>query len=167
MQAAPVLNIDLRASGDANDLRLAMTSDPPLAQDDIVLLLTMGITRTELDQLRSGAAIGALGALGTLAGADRAVRDTIRVLDDFRLGAGYSPRAARTVPQVTIGKRLGDSARATVTTGISESSDVRSSVEWSFGNATSAQVSYDNYTNAASSSFGNVGLDFKWHLEFE
>ncbi len=166
-QNSSIWRIDLRASGDANDLRLAMTSDPPLAQDDIVLLLTMGITRTELDQLRSGAAIGALGALGTLAGADRAVRDTIRVLDDFRLGAGYSPRAARTVPQVTIGKRLGDSARATVTTGISESSDVRSSVEWSFGNATSAQVSYDNYTNAASSSFGNVGLDFKWHLEFE
>lgn len=166
-QSSSTWRIDLRASGDANDLRLAMTSDPPLAQDDIVLLLTMGITRTELDQLRSGAAIGALGALGTLAGADRAVRDTIRVLDDFRLGAGYSPRAARTVPQVTIGKRLGESARATVTTGISESSDVRSSVEWSFGSATSAQVSYDNYTNAASSSAGNVGLDFKWHLEFE
>ena len=166
-QSSSTWRIDLRATGDANDLRLAMTSDPPLAQDDIVLLLTMGITRTELDQLRSGAAIGALGALGTLAGADRAVRDTIRVLDDFRLGAGYSPRAARTVPQVTIGKRLGKSVRATVTTGISESSDVRSSVEWAFGSTTSAQVSYDNYMNAASSSAGNVGLDLRWHLEFE
>jgi translocation and assembly module TamB len=166
-QSSSTWRIDLRATGDANDLRLAMTSDPPLAQDDIVLLLTMGITRTELDQLRSGAAIGALGALGTLAGADRAVRDTIRVLDDFRLGAGYSPRAARTVPQVTVGKRLGESVRATVTTGISESSDVRSTVEWAFGSTTSAQVSYDNYTNAASSSAGNVGLDLKWHLEFE
>jgi translocation and assembly module TamB len=166
-QSSSTWRIDLRATGDANDLRLAMTSDPPLAQDDIVLLLTMGITRTELDQLRSGAAIGALGALGTLSGADRAVRDTIRVLDDFRLGAGYSPRAARTVPQVTIGKRLGKSVRATVTTGISESSDVRSSVEWAFGSTTSAQVSYDNYMNAASSSAGNVGLDLRWHLEFE
>ncbi len=166
-QSSSTWRIDLRATGDANDLRLAMTSDPPLAQDDIVLLLTMGITRTELDQLRSGAAIGALGALGTLAGADRAVRDTIRVLDDFRLGAGYSPRAARTVPQVTVGKRLGESVRATVTTGISESSDVRSTVEWAFGGTTSAQVSYDNYTNAASSSAGNVGLDLQWHLEFE
>lgn len=166
-QGSSTWRIDMRASGDASDLRLAMTSDPPLAQDDIVLLLTMGITRTELDQLRSGAAIGALGALGTLSGADRAVKDTIRVLDDFRLGAGYSPRAARTVPQITIGKRLSDSVRATVTTGISESSDVRSIIEWAFGKATSAQASYDNYTTAASASSGNLGLDLKWRLEFE
>ena len=117
--------ITLHAYGDTDNLHLDLTSDPPLAQEDIVLLLTVGMTRTELDQLQQsgGAALGAgvaLEALSTATGADRAVTNAIPVIDDFRFGSGYSSRSGRTEPQVTIGKRITDDIRASVTTGLSE-----------------------------------------------
>ena len=43
--------ITLHAYGDADNLRVDMTSEPALSQEDIVLLLTVGMTRAELDQL--------------------------------------------------------------------------------------------------------------------
>ena len=49
-----VWRITLHAYGDADNLRLDMTSDPPLSQEDIVLLLTIGMTRAEVDQLQAG-----------------------------------------------------------------------------------------------------------------
>ena len=57
--------------------KIDLTSEPALAQDDIFLLLTVGLTRAELDQAQS-ASVGesvALEALGTLTGADRAVKE--------------------------------------------------------------------------------------------
>src|SRR5207245_836905 len=48
-----VWRITMHAYGVANNLRLDMTSDPPLSQEDIVLLLTIGMTRAEVDQLQA------------------------------------------------------------------------------------------------------------------
>src|SRR5262249_31352404 len=62
----------LHASGDADNLRLDMSSEPQLSQEDIVLLLTIGMTRAEADQLQAsslGASL-ALNYLGTASGAD-------------------------------------------------------------------------------------------------
>ncbi len=42
----------LHAYGDADDLHVEMTSEPSLAQEDIVLLLAMGMTRAELTSSR-------------------------------------------------------------------------------------------------------------------
>src|SRR5262249_53412147 len=80
--------ITLHAYGDAENLRLEMTSDPALAQEDIALLLYIGMTRAELDQLQASS-IGetaALEALSTLSGADSAVKQAVPVIDDFRFG---------------------------------------------------------------------------------
>src|SRR5690606_9237458 len=108
--------IALHAYGDPDDLKVDLTSDPPLAQDDIFLLLTVGLTRTELDQTQSsgvGSSV-ALEALGSLSGAESAVTKTVPV-DEFRFGSSYSPRSGRTEPTVTIGKRLSRRIRANVT----------------------------------------------------
>src|SRR5690606_28351768 len=64
--------IVMRAYGPPEDLKVDLNSDPPLAQDDIFLLLTVGLTRTELDQTQNsgvGSAV-ALEALGSLSGAE-------------------------------------------------------------------------------------------------
>jgi translocation and assembly module TamB len=161
--------IRMHAHGDADDLKIDLTSEPALAQDDVFLLLTVGLTRAELDQAQS-ASVGesvALEALGTLSGADRAVTNAVPVIDEFRFGSSYSSRTGRTEPTVTIGKRLTDRVRANVTTGLAESREVRSNVEWRLNNRVSVESAYDNVNDISSSALGNLGADIRWRLEFE
>ncbi len=159
--------VTLHAYGDTEELKVDLTSQPALAQDDIFLLLTVGLTRAELDQAKRGVGGSvALEALGTLTGADQAVREVVPVIDEFRFGSAYSSRTGRTEPTVTIGKRLAERIRANVTSGLSESREVRSNVELSLNPRMSAEASYDNVNDISSSSLGNLGGDIRWRLEF-
>jgi len=161
--------IQLRAHGDADDLRLDMSSEPSLSQEDIVLLLTLGVTRAELDQMQASnlGETAALEALSTITGADSAVRGAIPVIDDFRLGSAYSSRTGRTEPTVIIGKRLTDRVRANVTSGVSENREIRSNIEWQLTPKASVLGSYDNVNNVSSSSVGNLGADIRFRIEFQ
>ncbi|RYZ01622.1 MAG: hypothetical protein EOO73_34900 [Myxococcales bacterium] len=161
--------ITMRAHGDADKLKIDLTSDPALAQDDIFLLITIGLTRAELDQAQS-ASVGesvALEALGTLTGADRAVTDAVPIIDELRFGSAYSSRTGRTEPTITIGKRLAERIRANVTSGVAESREIRSNVEWQLSPRVSVEGSYDNVNDISSSSLGNLGADVRWRMEFE
>jgi translocation and assembly module TamB len=161
--------ITLHAFGDADDLRVDMTSEPSLSQEDIVLLLAVGMTRAELDQLQAssiGASI-ALNYLGAASGADRAVKKALPIIDDFRFGSAYSTATGKTEPQLTVGKRLTNDLRASVTAGLSEDRELRSNIEWRLNNRLSVQGSYDNINDVSSSALGNLGLDLRWRLEFE
>ena len=163
--------ITLHAYGDADNLRMDMSSEPTLSQEDIVLLLTVGMTGAELDQLQANA--GSLGAslalnyLGATSGADRAIKQVVPLIDDFRFGSAYSTLTGRTEPQLTVGKRLTNDIRASVTAGLSEDRELRSNIEWRLNNRLSVQGSYDNINDASSSTLGNLGIDLRWRLEFE
>ncbi len=161
--------ISLHAYGDTEDLKVDMTSDPALSREDIFFLLTIGLTRAEVDQVRAGSvyASAAFEALGTVSGADRAVKTAIPVIDDFRFGSAYSPRTGRTEPVVMLGRRLTDNVRANVATGLTEDRQLRSNVEWRLSRPLSVQTSYDNINTVSSGSVGNFGLDFRWRLEFD
>jgi translocation and assembly module TamB len=167
--AAGLWRITVHAYGDTDNLHIDMTSDPPLSQEDIILLLTVGMTRAEVDQLQAGAlgAGAALEALATVSGADRAVKNAIPVIDDFRFGSAYSPLTGRTEPQVTVGKRVTDDVRANVTTGLTEDRELIANIEWRLGKRVSAQASYDNINAVTSSATGNIGVDLRWRLEFK
>jgi translocation and assembly module TamB len=161
--------ITLHAYGDADDLRVDMTSEPALSQEDIVLLLAVGMTRAELDQLQAsslGASI-ALNYLGAASGADRAVKQAVPIIDDFRFGSAYSTVTGKTEPQLTVGKRLTNDVRASVTAGLSEDRELRANIEWRLNNRLSVQGSYDNINDVSSSALGNLGMDLRWRLEFE
>ena len=161
--------ITLHAYGDADNLRVDMTSEPSLSQEDIVLLLAVGMTRTELDQLQAssiGASI-ALNYLGAASGADRAVKQALPIIDDFRFGSAYSTVTGKTEPQLTVGKRLTNDLRASVTAGLSEDRELRSNIEWRLNNRLSVQGTYDNINDVSSSTLGNLGVDLRWRLEFE
>ena len=161
--------IQMHAHGNADKLKVDLTSDPALAQDDIFLLLTVGLTRAELDQAQSASVGGsvALEALGSLSGADRAVTDAVPLIDDFRFGSAYSSRTGRTEPTVTIGKRLSKRIRANVTSGVADSREVRSNIEWQLSPRVSVEGSYDNVNDISSSTLGNLGADVRWRLQFE
>jgi translocation and assembly module TamB len=94
------------------------------------------------------------------------VTDAIPVIDEFRLGS-FSSRSGRTEPAITIGKRLSERIRAYVTSGLSESRDVRSNVEVKINRKVSIEGSYDNVNDVSSSTLGNLGADIRWRLDFE
>jgi translocation and assembly module TamB len=163
-----IWRITLHAYGDADNLRHDMTSEPALSQEDIVLLLTVGMTRAEVDQMASSVGgSAALEALSSLTGADSAVKKAVPVIDDFRFGSAYSSRTGRSEATVTVGKRLTDRVRANVTSGLLENREIRSNIEWKLTPRVSVQGSYDNVNDVSSSSLGNLGADVRWRLEFE
>jgi len=167
--AAGIWRITLQARGEAENLKVSLSSDPPLSQEDIVLLLAIGMTRAEIDRGAAstlGETVG-LNALSALTGADKAVKTIVPVIDGFSFGTGYSSKTAQTQPNVTVGKRITDSVHASVTTGVGDDAEVRSNIEWRLNRNLSVQGSYDNLNDVSSSPVGNVGVDFRWRLEFE
>jgi translocation and assembly module TamB len=160
--------ISMHAYGELEAPEVKFTSDPPLSQEDIVLLLQVGQTRAELERgLLTGVGQGvALEALSAVTGLDKAFKD-VPIIDEFRVGSQYSSRTGRPEPTVTFGKRLTDSVRATLTTGLSENREVRSNVEWQLKSGISLQASYDNVNEVSSSGIGNIGGGIRYRFEFE
>jgi translocation and assembly module TamB len=165
--SAGIWRITLHARGETDNLQISLNSDPPLSQEDLVLLLTIGMTRSEISANAALGETAGLLALSTLTGADKAVKSIVPLIDDFRFGTGYSSRTARSEPTVTVGKRITDRVRASVTTGVGEDREVRSNVEWKLNRNISVQGSYDNLNDVSSSPVGNVGVDLRWRIEFE
>ncbi len=168
-QGGSLWRITLHAYGDADDLKIDMTSDPALSREDIFFLLTIGLTRAEVDQVRAGSvyASAAFEAIGTVSGVDRAVKQAIPVIDDFRPGTAYSPRTGRVEPNITVGRRLGENVRARLTSGLAEDPQLRSTIEWRLGRSFTVEPSYDRINTVSSSNIGNFGIDFRWRLEFD
>ena len=160
-------DVNAHAHGTSDELKLDLSSEPALAQEDIVLLLTVGMTRAEVDRglaTSLGETLG-LEALTALTGADKAVKAVIPIIDYFHFGSTYSSRTGRTEPTVTIGKRLTEDLRANVTTTLTEQ-DVAATLEWRLQKGVSLEASYDN-TNDIGTLVGNLGVDLHWRLEFE
>ncbi len=162
--------ITLHASGDSDNLKISLTSEPQLSQEDIVLLLTIGITRAEADQIQAGTlgASVALEALSAISGASTEVKKAIPVIDDFKFGSAYSPKTGRSEPTVTVGKRLTKDISANVATSLSEDRELRANVMWRLGQNFRVEGSYDNVNNdVTSSAVGNLGVDLRWRVEFK
>jgi translocation and assembly module TamB len=167
--SVPQWRITLRAHGTGDSLRLETQSEPDLSQEDVALLLTIGMTRAEAQQLQAGSLgqTAALEALATVTGVDREVRNAVPVIDDFRFSSSYSLRTNRSEPQISIGKRITERVRLSATTGLGEAREFRTSVEWRLDDQASVQAGYDNLNNTTNSSLGNLGVDVRWRLEFE
>lgn len=166
---APTWRVQLRAHGNMDAFRLDASSQPQLSQEDLMLLLTVGMTSVEAQQLQAGDVGGtALEALSAIAGVNEEVTNAVRVIDEFAITTRYSPVTGRPEPMVTIGKRITDRVRLSAATGLTgEQRTFQTGVEWQVGDQTSFQVLYDNINRESSSSFGNLGVDFHWRLEFE
>ncbi|HJK90499.1 MAG TPA: translocation/assembly module TamB domain-containing protein, partial [Polyangiaceae bacterium LLY-WYZ-15_(1-7)] len=166
---APAWRVQVRAHGNLDAFRLDATSQPALSQEDLMLLLTVGMTSAEAQQLQAGELGGtALEALSAISGVNEEVTNAVRVIDEFAITTRYSPQTGRPEPMVTIGKRITDRVRMSASTGMTgEERTFQTGVEWQVGDQTSIQMLYDNINRESSSSFGNVGVDFHWRLEFE
>lgn len=168
--SAPSFRITLTLRGTPpSDLSLTTRAEPELSQEDVLTLLAIGMTRAELNQLQQGeglATSAALDAITRVTGVDREVRRTIGI-DEFGVVNGYSPRTGRSEPRVSVGTRIAERVRLSATTGIGETREFRGAVDLTVDENQRVGVSYDNYNYDGTSSFGNLGVDWVYHLEFE
>lgn len=162
-------HILLRATGTSESFSVRTRSDPYLSEEDIALLLAIGMTNAELNQLQAGGLTGesALNALATVSGVDEQVRRAIPAIDDFRVSNGYSARSFRNVPQLHVGKRIAEGVRLSATTALADSRDLSTSVQWQLSEEASVEASYNNQNASGVSQIGDVGADLRWRLEFE
>jgi translocation and assembly module TamB len=162
-------HIGAHAWGTPDSFQFALMSNPYLSQDDIALLLAVGMTHTELAALRTSDLTGtaALEALATVTGVDREVQRALPAIDDVRIASAYSQRSQRTEPQLHLGKRIADRIRLDASTGLSESRDFSTGVEYQISDKTSLGAAYNNQTVSSASQLGDVGVDLKWRLEFD
>ena len=110
----------------------------------------------------------AAGAEGGVPPVDAALASAVQVIDEFAITTRYSPQTGRPEPMVTVGKRITDRVRLSAATGLTgEERTFQTGLEWRVGDQTSIQASYDNLNRESASSFGNLGVDFRWRLEFE
>ncbi len=164
-----VWHIGVHAWGTPDSFQFALTSDPYLSEDDIALLLAVGMTHTELAQLQTSDLTGtaALEALSTVTGVEREVQRALPAIDDVHIASTYSMRTNRTEPQLHLGKRVADRVRLDAATGLSQSRDFSTGIDYQMSDKTSVGAIYNNQTSSSASPFGDVGVDVKWRLEFD
>ncbi len=162
-------HIGVHAWGTPESFQFELQSDPYLSEDDIALLLAVGMTHSELAQLQTSDLTGtaALEALSSVTGVDREVQRAIPAIDDVHIASAYSPRNNRTEPQLHVGKRLTDRLRLDAATGLSQSRDFSTGVEYQINDKTSVDAVYSNQTANSASQLSDVGVDLKWRLEFD
>ena len=165
----PSWRVYLRAEGDLDNFNLRTWSNPALSEQDIALLLSTGMTMAEAQQLSAGDLGGtAAEALGHLTGINQGVSSILPVIDEFAVTSIYSTQTNRSEPHVRVGKRLGDNARVTATTGLTSASrTVQAQAELQLSQRTRLQLFYDNVNRESSSTFGNIGSGIRWRIEFE
>lgn len=162
-------HIKLHVWGTSQNLKLDLSSEPTLSQEDIFFLLNFGMTKAEAAQVGAvGVGSAGLDLVASATGVDDTLKAAIPVIDDIRFGTAYSLRTGRTEPQVTFGKKITDDIRASVTTNIGERREIQANVEWKLSQikkGASVQLAYDNVNDTSTS--GNIGIDLRWRLDFD
>lgn len=161
--------INIHAFGRRDEFRFELSSDPYLTEDDIALLLTLGMTHSELAQVEAGdlGSTAALEALATVTGVEREVQKALPQIDDFHVASAYSEQSNRTEPQLFVGKRIAENLRLNASTGIAESRDFSTGVQLQLNDQTAVEAVYNNQNATSASQIGDVGVDLKWRLEFD
>jgi len=161
--------VQIHAFGRRDEFRFELSSDPFLTEDDIALLLTLGMTHSELAQIEAGdlGSTAALEALATVSGVEREVQKALPQIDDFHIASAYSEQSNRTEPQLFVGKRIAENLRLNASTGIAESRDFSTGVQLQLNDQTAVEAVYNNQNATSASQIGDVGVDLKWRLEFD
>ena len=76
-------------------------------------------------------------------------------------------QTGRSEPRLSVGKRIAERVRLSAQTGLGESREFRGALDWQLDDNQRIGLSYDNYNINGTNSFGNLGIDWGYRLEFE
>lgn len=162
--------VKVHATGRPSDPQVALSSEPALAEGDVLSLLTLGVTSTDKETAASASAGLAAEALFNVSGLDRQVKRFLPsnpVLRDlsFQISTTYNDATRQAEPTAQLeSKILSDQLKIGMTQPVS-GRGTRARAEYRFDNRLSAQAQWDNENSEAS--FGNLGLELKLSWEVE
>ncbi len=199
-QVSPLLDIDAetrvrdyditaRLNGPLRDLRIDLSSQPELAEIDILALLTFGFTQLELQNTTVSAGAAGLEVVSAYTGLDQEVRrilpDAVRgngvlTVDELRLTSQFSSRQQSNVPAVRVGFEVnpgfwgldGSKLRLQSTLLDATGQGTDQSVEWEkrFDNDLRFRLTWRSQDRGAcpqcTNQWGDVGADLRYRWEF-
>jgi translocation and assembly module TamB len=162
--------VKVHALGRPADPQVFFSSEPALADADVLSLLTLGVTSSDKETAASASAGLAAEALFNVSGLDRQVKRFLprnRVLRDlsFQISTTYNDATRQAEPTAQLeSKILSEQLKIGMTQPVS-GRGTRARAEYRFDNRLSAQAQWDNENSEAS--FGNLGLELKlsWQVE--
>ncbi len=162
--------VKLHAFGRPADPQVSFSSEPVLAEGDVISLLTLGVTSTDKETAASASAGLAAEALFNVSGLDRQVKRFLpsnAVLRDlsFQIATTYNDATRQAEPTAQLeSKILSEQLKISMTQPVS-GRGTRARAEYRFDNRLSAQAQWDNENSEAA--FGNLGLELKLSWEVE
>ncbi|MFA6149572.1 MAG: translocation/assembly module TamB domain-containing protein [bacterium] len=159
------VTVTVSVTGTLDKYEVDMVSDPPLAKNDIVALLSLGVMTQSLagQEGAVGSAAAASIALGPYkGGVEEGIRGVIG-LDRFAIEPGFSSVTKTFEPKFIVGKSFGDRASVSMATSIGTSADSTATAEVKLRENIFLQGSWQSATTTQE---GDLGADLKFRYRY-
>jgi translocation and assembly module TamB len=154
------VTVMVSVSGTLEKYEVDLTSDPPLGKNDIVSLLSLGVTTKELvgSEGTVSAAAASTVVLGPYKGrVEERIRGVVR-LDKFSIEPSYSSSNKSFEPKFIVGKSFGDRFSVSVSTSVGTTTDSSATAEYKLLENVYLQGAWES---ATTSKEGDLGADIK------
>jgi translocation and assembly module TamB len=164
----------VRLFGNAQDYKLQLRSQPALTEDDIVKLMTFGVTSQDVAGLGGAGSLGKASYLGDVLWNVSGLHDQVRrviphnqVIRDLsvNLGSAYIQATGQVEPVAQIESRvLTDNLKLRAQLPLSEPTGKRAEAEYQLNDHLSLQAEWNN--DYSDYSVGDFGMDMRARWEF-
>ncbi|HEU5360416.1 MAG TPA: translocation/assembly module TamB domain-containing protein [Candidatus Deferrimicrobiaceae bacterium] len=160
------VNITVLVTGTLERYEVELFSDPPLSKNDIVSLLTLGVTTESLAEGGGGAvsaAEAAAIALGPYKGRVEEGISNVIGLDKFAIEPAYSSTNKSTEPRFIVGKTFGERFSVSVTTNVGSTTESSALAEFKILENVYLQ---GNWESATTTRGGDLGADVRLRYRY-
>ncbi|MDO8739117.1 translocation/assembly module TamB domain-containing protein [Candidatus Deferrimicrobium sp.] len=159
------VTVTVAVTGTLDKYEVDLFSDPPLGKNDIVALLSLGVTTQALvgQEGAVGSAAAASIALGPYkGGVEERIRGVVG-LDRFAIEPGFSSTTKTFEPKFIVGKSFGDRASVSMATSVGTSADSTATAEYKLRENIFLQGSWQSATTTQE---GDLGADLKFRYRY-
>lgn len=157
--------VTVTVTGTLDKYEVDLFSDPPLGKNDIVALLSLGVTSQALagQEGAVGSAAAASIALGPVkGGVEEKIRGVVG-LDRFAIEPAYSSTTKTLEPKFIVGKSFGDRASVSMATSVGTSADGTATAEYKLQEHIFLQGTWQS---ASTTQEGDLGADLKFRYRY-
>ena len=157
--------VTVTVTGTLDKYEVDLFSDPPLGKNDIVALLSLGVTTQALagQEGAVGSAAAASIALGPVkGGVEEKIRGVVG-LDRFAIEPAYSSTTKTLEPKFIVGKSFGDRASVSMATSVGTSADGTATAEYKLKEHIFLQGTWQS---ASTTQEGDLGADLKFRYRY-
>jgi len=159
------VTVTVAVTGTLEKYEVDLFSDPPLGKNDIVALLSLGVTTQALagQEGAVGSAAAASIALGPYkGGVEEGIRG-VAGLDRFAIEPGFSSTTKTFEPKFIVGKSFGDRASVSLSTSVGTSAESTASAELKIRENVFLQGAWESGATAPE---GSLGADLKFRYRY-